>query len=172
MKKLILSALLIVALSFTANAQKMSKNALGLRIGADDATNGFEFSFQHKLSKANRFELDFGWGNSRNEHDDYNSFKLTGLYQWVWKIDGGLNWYAGLGAGIGSYSDGYYYHKDHYYYENDNQMFASLDGDIGIEYNFDVPLQIALDMRPEIYFNSYHHDNPLFDVGLAIRYRF
>jgi hypothetical protein len=26
------------------------------------------------------------------------------LYQWVWNIDGGFNWYAGVGGGVGNYS--------------------------------------------------------------------
>jgi hypothetical protein len=24
------------------------------------------------------------------------------LYQWVWNIDGGFNWYAGVGGGLGT----------------------------------------------------------------------
>src|SRR5687767_409081 len=145
MKKLILSVFLIVALSFTANAQRMSKNALGLRFGGDRENSGFEFSYQRKLNKANRFEADLGWRS--DSHSD--SFKLNSLYQWVWKLDGGFNWYLGAGARIGNYSYDEYYHKGYYY--SDDDFFATLAGDIGIEYNFDIPLQIALDLRPEIY---------------------
>jgi hypothetical protein len=29
---------------------------------------------------------------------------MTALYQWVWNIDGGFNWYAGVGGGVGNYS--------------------------------------------------------------------
>src|SRR5436190_1820292 len=121
MKKLILSVFLITALSFSANAQRMSNNALGLRFGSDRYNDGFEISYQHKLSKANRLELDLGWASHGNDHhnDQYDSFKFTGLYEWVWKIDGGFNWYAGVGAGIGSYSYDDYYYKGHYYSEND-----------------------------------------------------
>jgi hypothetical protein len=57
-----------------------------------------------KLSKAlgsnNRLELDLGWRNrndyKNNGYDD-NAIKLAALYQWVWNIDGGFNWYAGVG---------------------------------------------------------------------------
>jgi hypothetical protein len=59
------------------------------------------------LSSNNRLELDLGWRNrsnfNNNAYDD-NAIKLTGLYQWVWNIDGGFNWYAGVGGGVGSYS--------------------------------------------------------------------
>jgi hypothetical protein len=37
---------------------------------------------------------------NNNAYDD-NAIKLTGLYQWVWNIDGGFNWYAGVGGGVG-----------------------------------------------------------------------
>lgn len=169
MKKIILAGLVVLAFSFQAQAQRMSKNALGLRFGGGSGTNGFEVSYQRKLTKANRLELDLGWND--HHHDNYSSFKLTGLYQWVWKIDGGFNWYAGAGAGIGNYSYDGYYHKGHYYTEDD--LFATLDGDLGIEYNFDIPLQIALDLRPELYFGDYYHDDDFrTSLALAIRYRF
>lgn len=48
-------------------------------------------------------ELDLGWRNSNN----VDAFKLTGLYQWVWNIDGGFNWYAGVGGGLGSWNQDY-----------------------------------------------------------------
>jgi hypothetical protein len=44
------------------------------------------------------------------------------LYQWVWNIDGGFNWYAGVG-GVGSYG----YDKDNTHY---NDTFAFAAGDI------------------------------------------
>jgi len=157
------------ALSFTSNAQRMSKNALGLRFGGDTENSGFEISYQRKLSEGNRFEVDLGWRN--NNHDNYDAFKLTGLYEWVWTIDGGFNWFVGAGAGIGNYSYNDYYHKGHYYSEDD--LFATLSGDIGIEYNFDFPLQIALDLRPEIYFGDYYHDDDFrSNLALSLRYRF
>lgn len=169
MKKIILAALVMLAFSFQAQAQRMSNNALGLRFGGGSGTSGFEVSYQRKLTKANRLELDLGW--SDNNHDDYDSFKLTGLYQWVWKIEDGFNWYAGVGAGVGSNSYGHYYHKDHYH-EGESEMFATLDGDLGIEYNFDIPLQIALDWRPEIHFVDNHDEGLHNSVALALRFRF
>ena len=51
-----------------------------------------------KLNGANRLEFDLGFRDNNN----YDIWQLTGLYQWVWNVDGGFNWYAGFGAGIGN----------------------------------------------------------------------
>ena len=162
MKKIILVASLIIGLSFSAQAQNSSKNAFGLRLGDNDGFGG-ELSYQRKLSDNNRLELDLGWRNSNN----VDAIKLVGLYQWVWNIDGGFNWYAGVGGGVGTWS-----YDDKYY--NDNGAFALIAGDIGIEYNFDIPIQLSLDFRPELYFNSDDFRNDSFgpDIALGIRFRF
>ena len=158
-----LIASLIIGLSFSAQAQKSSKNALGVRLGDNDGFGG-EISYQRALSDNNRIEADLGWRNSK----DVDAFKLTGIYQWVWNLDGGLNWYAGLGGGLGSWN----YDDNHGI--NDNGTFGFVAGDLGIEYNFDFPLQVSLDIRPEIYLNSssYVDDNFGTDVALGVRYRF
>ena len=109
-------------------------------------------------------EIDLGFRNSNN----VDAIKLTGLYQWVWKIDGGFNWYAGFGGGIGSWS------IDNNNFKDDG-TYAFVAGDLGIEYNFkEAPIQLALDIRPELYFNSddFREDNFGPDLALAIRYRF
>ncbi len=168
MKKIILSAFMLIGLAFSAQAQDISKNALGLRFG-DNGGFGGELSYQRALSSNNRLEFDLGWRNrsSNNIYDD-DAIKLTGLYQWVWNIDGGFNWYAGVGVGIGSYNRDY---KDNRDYNNETFVFAA--GDIGIEYNFDIPLLISLDFRPEFGGNDgYYNDNNNFDLALALRYQF
>jgi hypothetical protein len=167
MKKIILSAFMLIGLAFSTQAQDISKNALGLRFG-DNGGFGGELSYQRALSSNNRLELDLGWRNrsnfNNNAYDD-NAIKLTGLYQWVWNIDGGFNWYAGVGGGLGSYS----YDNNGTSY-NDTFVFAA--GDIGIEYNFDIPLLISLDFRPEIGGNGYYNNNYGSDIALALRYQF
>lgn len=163
MKKIILSAFMLIGLAFTAQSQNISKNALGLRLGDNDGFGG-EVSYQRGLSKNNRLELDLGWRNSNNT----DALKLTGLYQWVWNIDGGFNWYAGVGGGLGSWS----YNVGGF---KDNGAFFFAAGDLGIEYNFEeAPIQLSLDIRPELYFNSdkYRNDNFGPDLALGIRYRF
>lgn len=162
MKKTLLSAIMLIGLAFSANAQDISKNALGLRLGDNDGFGG-EISYQRGLSNKTRLEFDLGWRNSNN----VDAIKIVGLHQWVWNIDGGFNWYAGLGGGLGSWS----YDKNGY---DDSGTFVFAAGDIGIEYNFDVPIQLSLDFRPEFYFNSddFREDNFGPDIALGIRYRF
>jgi hypothetical protein len=164
MKKTLLFAFLLLGAVF-AQAQDISKNALGLRLGDNNGFGG-EISYQRGLSSKTRLEFDLGWRNSNN----VDAFKLTGLHQWVWNIDGGFNWYAGLGGGIGSWSTkDYYIGNNKYKGDSNTVLFAA--GDIGIEYNFDVPIQLSLDYRPEFYFSDGINDNYGSDIALSIRYR-
>lgn len=166
MKKVILSAIMLIGLTFAAQAQDISKNALGLRLGDNDGFGG-EISYQRGLSSDTRLELDLGWRNSNH----FDAIKLTGIHQWVWNIEGGFNWYAGVGAGLAAWS----YDNDNFPPGNDfdnDGVFIFAAGDIGIEYNFkEAPIQLSLDARPEIGFNNYNDDFG-FDIGLGIRYRF
>ncbi len=162
MNKSILFSAILFGFAIGANAQNLSKNAIGLRLGDNDGFGG-ELSYQARLSPKNRLEVDLGIRNNNN----INALKLAGLYQWVWQIDKGFNWYAGLGGGLGSWK----YDKTN---NSSNGTFQFVAGDIGAEYNFDIPLQISLDMRPEFYFNSteYRDNNFGPDIALAIRYKF
>jgi hypothetical protein len=168
MKKIILSAFMLIGLAFSAQAQDISKNALGLRLGDNDGFGG-EVSYQRGLSKNNRLELDLGWRNS----NDYDAWKVVGLYQWVWEIDNGFNWYAGVGAGLGSWS----YNGPGNSNKNSGTIILAA-GDIGIEYNFkEAPIQLSLDFRPEFYLNNsgdnqFRDGNFGPDIALGIRYRF
>lgn len=163
MKKNILFASMLFVMAIGVQAQNFSKNAIGLRLGDNDGF-GVEASYQARLSAKNRLELDLGLRNNKNQ----DTFKLAGIYQWVWNIDGGFNWYAGVGGGVGSWR---YNDNDGI---DDSGTFAFAAGDIGIEYNFDFPLQLSLDIRPELYFNSasYVDDNFGPDLALGVRYRF
>ncbi len=161
MKKTLLFGFLLLGTVF-AQAQDISKNALGLRLGNNNGFGG-EISYQRGLSKNNRLELDLGWRNSNN----VNAIKIAGLYQWVWNIDEGFNWYAGVGGGIGSWKSKAFFLNTG---ESNTVVFAA--GDIGIEYNFDVPIQLSLDYRPEFYLSNGINDNFGSDIALGIRYRF
>ena len=160
MKKLVLSILLIGGFVFSGHAQKISENALGLRLGDNDGF-GAEVSYQRALGSANRLEADLGWRNSRN----VDAIKLTGLYQWVWNIDGNFNWYAGAGAGLGSWR----YNKDG---NSDSGTFVFAAGDIGIEYYFDIPLLLSLDFRPEIGGSGYYENSYGSDIAISARFQF
>jgi len=158
MKKIVLLFSAILCLTLTANAQEISKNAIGLRLG-DSNGFGAEISYQRAFKDHNRFEVGFGWRNG----NDYDGIKLIGLYQWIWVLHGDFNWYVGAGGGLGTYN-----------FDNkalDNSAFGLVAGNIGIEYNFDIPLLISLDFRPEFVFGNYT-DDIVFDIGLGIRYLF
>lgn len=151
MKKLILFGAILFGMTWIAHSQEIAKNAIGLRLGDSDGF-GAEISYQRALTNNNRLEFGLGWRDSDND----DAFRLSGLYQWVFPLDGGFNWYAGAGGGIGS--------------NDDFVVFAA--GDIGIEYNFEIPLLLSLDFRPEIGLINDFDDDLNFDIALGIRYQF
>ena len=165
MKKLLLFSVLVIGFTSAAVAQEISENALGLRLGDGDGF-GAEISYQRAISSNNRLEFDLGW----RDEDHYDAFKLTGLYQWVFPIEGGFNWYLGAGGGFGSYDADDDWIHDHNHHD-DSGVFGFVAGDVGIEYKFNIPLLLSLDFRPELGFNDIDDDLD-FDIGLGIRYLF
>ncbi|UGU16184.1 hypothetical protein LS482_21215 [Sinomicrobium kalidii] len=158
MRKLFLLFIVAMGAITISHAQRIAPNALGLRIGDSDGF-GAEISYQRALKSDTRLEFDLGWRDS----DNVDAFKLTALHQWVWRLDGNFNWFAGAGGGIGSYE---YDHID----ESGTFIFAA--GDIGIEYNFDIPLVLSLDMRPELGFTDEYRDDLDLDIALGVRFQF
>jgi len=154
-------ALLIFAFALTStlsiNAQDISENAIGVRFGSNDGLGG-EISYQRKLSSENRLELDLGWRNNSNT----DAYKLAGIYQWVWSLGNQFNWYAGVGGGVGNWKNKTV---------NDSQTLLFAAGNIGVEFNLDIPLLISLDYRPEIGFNKIY-DGLNSDIALGLRYQF
>ncbi|MDP4277794.1 MAG: hypothetical protein Q8914_09190 [Bacteroidota bacterium] len=147
MKKLLTLAVVCMALTATATAQD---KGLGLRFsGASEY--GAEVSYQQPLQENHRLEADLGFF-------DWGGIGLTGIYQWVWKLDDlseGFAWYAGPGAGL-RFGDG---------------IGAAIVGQIGIEYTLqDLPLQFSLDARPGIPFGF--KDLGYGGAALSIRYKF
>lgn len=161
MKKILLSVVACAGIAFSGLAQEgISQNAIGLRFSHNDGF-GPEITYQRLLNSGNRLELDLGW----RQNNDVDAFKLTGLYQWVWNIEGGFHWYAGVGASVGSW-------KWEYGPYSDSGAIVSVNGNIGVEYNFDFPLQVFVDFRPEIYLTDYHDNNFGPDLGLGARFKF
>lgn len=159
MKRIYFVLVLLLAANLV-NGQK-SDNAIGLRFNGG---NGFgtEISFQHGLSDLNRLELGLGIISGTN----YSAWSLAGIYQWVWKIDNGFNWFAGAGGRIGTWS------WDHSYTGNNNGGFLlGIIGNVGVEYSFPVGIQLGLDYRPEIGLIN-HGDAFGNNIALSIRYRF
>ncbi len=162
MKKIMIIALVVFGFGLQANAQE-EKNAIGLRLGDSDGF-GTEVSYQRYLDTKHRLEFDLGWRSSKN----FDAFRLTGLYQWVWNIDGGFNWYAGAGAGIAQVN----FDDDRFPGNNDDtETYVYVAGDIGIEYDFDFPLLLSLDFRPEFGLGDVNDDVD-FDIALGVRYQF
>ena len=163
MKKLICTVFAMAFFGICAQAQIIADNAIGLRLGDNDGF-GTEISYQRAVGvDNNRLEFDLGWRNSKN----FDSFRLTGLYHWVWNIDGGFNWYVGPGLGIAQvdFDDRF---DD---FDDDSETYFYAAGDIGIEYNFDIPLLLSLDFRPEFGFGDFNDDVD-FDIALGVRYQF
>ena len=132
--------------SFATFAQNMSENAIGVRFSENSGV-GAEISYQRALSGSNRLEANLGIRSG--------TVKLAGLYEWVWKLDGSFNWYVGAGGGLGNLNDSV-------------SIFGA--GVVGVEYDFEIPLQLAFDFRPELYFSG--GDGLDSDFGLAVRYQF
>ena len=157
MKNTILFFSLFFGVLFTINAQSISDHAIGVRLGSNNGFGG-EISYQHKLSDVNRLEVDLGWRSKKS----YSAFKATGLYQWVWQLENKFNWYVGVGGGLGNWN---------VKATNDSDVFFFGAGNVGIEYNFDIPLLISLDYRPEIGFGNIY-DGLNSDIALSLRYQF
>ena len=139
MKKVILVFGLLLVATFSVKAQEIADNAIGLRL-----TN--EISYQKALKDNKRFEVNLGLRND---------LKVTGLYQWVWKLKENFNWFAGFGGG---FSD-----------DSSVKFFGS--GVIGVEYNFEAPFLISIDYRPEIGITGALNELNSY-LGISVRYQF
>ncbi len=134
MKKMLILIMIIFGTGYFTNAQ-VNPRALGLRIGGDGDIGEAEISYQRAQDGATRIEWDFGFGGSRNQTRIF----LAGIYHWVWNIDGGLNWYAGPGAGAGLHTN------------DDASISVSVGGQVGLEYDFnnvETPILLSVDFRP------------------------
>jgi hypothetical protein len=150
-----------VVLSFVLFASVIAVSAQPRAIGARGGY-GVEASYQHSFGESNMLQLDLGI--------PFSGIQAVGTYNWLSPIGSGdWNWYAGIGAGVGIYGWGW----------RSSWLFVGIAGMIGIEYNFNIPLQISLDYRPVI--GPYFYDGHVgfnhygFWYGAAafsIRYKF
>ena len=155
MKRFLLIAALLVTCSFSANAQKGNgyKNAIGIRCGW-----GAEVSYQRYIAPANRLEGTIGINRY--------GFSVEAMHQWMFELPfntaGVWQWYAGAGAGIGSWNN-----KDF----KEGFSFGLL-GQVGIEYTFaKIPLQLSLDYRPGFYFLP-EDQSDWGGIAIGVRYCF
>ncbi|MFS4491786.1 hypothetical protein [Maribacter sp. 2308TA10-17] len=154
------------------SAQDIANHTIGLRLGDSDGF-GAEISYQKSIGRYGRAELNLGYRDSR----EYDAVKAVLLFQSIYTISGGLNWYWGFGGGAGTASFESRPNVDdpNIIEKPGGGLFVLGAGDIGLEYNFgNLPLLISLDIRPEIGIIGYggFDDRFDFDVGLGIRYQF
>lgn len=151
MKKIIIAAALVLGFAAAASAQP---RALGVRIG-----NGGEISYQHSMG-SNFLEVDGGLGLGLV--DGVFNVGATGIYNFmISEFGNGFGFYAGPGAGVGLALG------------DVNYLALSAAGMVGIEYNFNFPLQISLDFRQHIGIGF--SGNGIWapsSIGLGLRYQF
>ena len=146
MKKILLTIIVAAAACISVAAQPKS---FGLRIGAD----GIDADYIHTISSDRFIEgnlgVDFGFEANGNA-----GIKATGIFNFVWArpawTDKG-KWalYAGPGITLGYVDDSVPYDILNMRYNYfDNGFMIGLVGQVGIEYSFTFPLEIALDLRP------------------------
>lgn len=174
MKRLFFTLLMVGACCSSLFSQS---RAIGARVGGN-----MEFSYQYSLfSGDNMIDITAGVSNyfPRNVDGYYRNYGFVGVtavFDWVYAIKGGWNWYLGPGLGLG------YYWQDFY---GPTRINLNVCAQIGIEYQFKIPLTLSLDWRPSFnilgFFPAINRDEdykyrPYFGdyLGLAIgvRYRF
>ena len=150
MKKIILIAALVLGFATAAVAQP---RAIGIRGGY-----GAELSYQHSLG-ANFIQADLGLVG--------HGVTATATYNWMlaqpdWTDRGEWGFYAGPGAALGVVG---------------KSFCAAIAGQVGLEYTFWFPLQLSVDLRPQIGFwagnkTAGFYGLESFCPTLAVRYRF
>lgn len=96
---------------------------------------------------------------------------IQGLYEKNYGLEGGLEWYWGVGAHVGFWNYGPYKGDDHYYHNGKyygNSSYVGLDAVVGLEYTFEaIPLNLAADFGPS--FNGYPYTYLFWGGALAAR---
>jgi hypothetical protein len=155
MKKIIAIAALVFGVSIAAAAQP---RAIGLRGGY-----GAELSYQHSVGGADFLEADLGLYrmNAINVGATYNFM----IAQPEWTDRGDWGFYAGPGAVVG-FGIG----------ENKSFVSVAAAAQVGLEYNFWIPLQISIDIRPQLGLGLKENASGFYFGGfypcLAVRYKF
>ena len=168
---------LLLCLALAADAQPRS---LGVRIGA----GGVEASYQHGFTEEQFLSLDLGLDLGYSVRGSLGG-KVTGVYEFIWARPrwtkkGSWNIYAGPGISAGYVDDRIVIKAGE---ERANAFsrgyMIAVAGQVGLEYNFEIPLQLSLEVRPLVglHISKNHigfYDNGLlgFAPSLAIRYTF
>ena len=146
MKKIILVAAMVLGFAVAASAQP---RAIGARL-----SYGAELSYQHTLGQ-NFLEADLGLG-------DFRYLNVAATYNFMiakpdWTDRGEWGFYAGPGIALGAGKD----------------LFnVGVAGQVGLEYTFWFPLQLSIDMRPQLGLVGDHFGLWGWYPQLGVRYRF
>ena len=128
MKKTLVLMVVAILASSTLCAQARALGGRSFYIGE-------ALSYQHQLTEKSMLEAELGLSLSSV------GVEAVVTHDWLfpitsWQKRGTWNWYAGVGLGAGAYLF--------------SNTTIGVAGRIGIEYNFDFPMQLALDYRPLI----------------------
>ncbi len=144
MKK-ILIVVVMALFAINASAQSPFEKAIGLRLGS-----GVGVDYKQFISDRNALEFIGSFGLT-----DPTYITVTGLYEWEWNLTDDLYWFVGPGATLGAYS---------------SNFNVALNGIVGLEYKFDIPLTLGIDASPAWYFlNSAGFG---WSAALTVRYCF
>lgn len=156
MKKIIIIAVLALGFATAVSAQP---RAIGGRL-----SYGIEASYQHTVKSADFLEANLGLFA-------FGSLDATVTYNFMiaqpnWTSRGEWGFYAGPGASLGLNLLGNYFH-------------AAVVGQVGLEYTFWFPLQLSVDLRPQIGIAADSSNAAFYAAGLlgfvptiGVRYRF
>ena len=177
MKHLILTTLILASYCVISTAQPRS-------VGALVGSTGAKLSYQHDLSADQFISIDAGVDLGYNV-SGHPGVKVTGTYNFIWAEPkwtqkGSWSIYAGPGLSTG-------WAQDRVVIKNGEERSNSFAdgfvigavGQVGLEYRFEIPLQLALEVRPCIGMHITDETISFYDNGflgfipaLAIRYSF
>ena len=167
MKRLIF----IIILSVLTACAYAQPRAMGLRVGA----TGLEASYEHSMSPVQFIQGDLGMDFGYNVNGR-PGVRATAVYNFIWArpnwtTQGSWAIYAGPGLSLGFVDDQVPYEiGDAIIGHYDNGFMIGVVGQVGVEYTFRFPLQLALDVRP--CFGLHVNDGKFRDreTGLTVNY--
>ena len=144
---------------------------MGLRAGA----TGLEASYEHAMSPVQFIQGDLGMDFGYNVNGR-PGVRATAVYNFIWArpnwtTQGSWAIYAGPGLSLGFVDDQVPYEiGDAIIGHYDNGFMIGVVGQVGIEYAFRFPLQLALEVRP--CFGLHVNDGKFRDreTGLTVNY--
>lgn len=141
-----LSCIFALLACLTIDAQP---RGMGIRLGASD----IEASYQHRTNSMEFIQVDFGMDLGYNMNGR-PGVKAAATYDFIWAepawtTTGTWSLYSGPGATLGFVDDIVPYDIDgNMGGYQDNGFIIGVHVDVGLEYTFNIPLSLALNVRP------------------------